>query len=108
MISAIVLAAGSSRRMENKNKLLLPYKGKTVLVHTVENILSAGIEEVIVVTGHEAGLVQEAIRLLPVRTIHNPQHEAGMTGSIQAGVRAATGNGYMICLSDMVLITPEE
>ncbi|HEX9511147.1 MAG TPA: nucleotidyltransferase family protein [Puia sp.] len=108
MLSAIVLAAGSSRRMENKNKLLLPYKGKTVLAHTIGNILSAGIGEVIVVTGFEAEKVQESIRHLSVRFVHNPQHETGMTGSIQAGVRAATGNGYMICLSDMVLITPEE
>jgi len=108
MLSAIVLAAGSSRRMENKNKLLLPYKGKTVLAHTVGNILSAGIEEVIVVTGFERGLIEESIGHLPVRIVYNPQHEEGMTGSIQAGVRAATGKGYMICLSDMVLITPGE
>jgi molybdenum cofactor cytidylyltransferase len=108
MLSAIVLAAGSSRRMENKNKLLLPYKGKTILAHTVGNILSAGIGEVIIVTGFEAAKVQESIRHLPVRFVHNPHHETGMTGSIQAGVRAASGNGYMICLSDMVLITPEE
>lgn len=108
MLSAIVLAAGSSRRMENKNKLLLPYKGLTVLAHTVGQILSAGIGEVIVVTGFEAAKVQESIRQLSVRFVHNPQHATGMTGSIQTGVRAATGNGYMICLSDMVLITPEE
>lgn len=108
MLSAIVLAAGSSRRMENKNKLLLPYRGKTVLTHTLDNILSAGIEEVIVITGHEAAYIQDAIRGLPVRTAHNSQFASGMTSSIQAGVSAATGNGYMICLSDMVLVTPEE
>jgi molybdenum cofactor cytidylyltransferase len=108
MLSAIVLAAGSSRRMGNKNKLMLPYKGKTVLIHTVENILAAGFEEVIVVTGFEAALVGKALRWLPVRFAHNPRFEEGMTGSIQTGVRAATGKGYMICLSDMVLITPGE
>lgn len=108
MLSAIVLAAGSSRRMGNKNKLMLPYKGKTVLTHTVENILAAGLEEVIVVTGFEAGLVEKALQGLPIRFAHNPRHEEGLTSSIQAGVRAATGKGYMICLSDMVLITPGE
>src|SRR5258706_1708260 len=98
MLSAIVLAAGSSRRMGNKNKLMLPYKGKTVLIHTVENILAAGFEEVIVVTGFESALVGKALRWLPVRFAHNPRFEEGMTGSIQTGVRAATGKGYMICL----------
>lgn len=107
-LSAIILAAGASRRMENKNKLLLPYRGTTVLAHTAGNILSAGYTDVIVVTGHEAAAVQKAVRHLPVRCINNEQHEKGMTGSIQTGVREATGDGYMICLSDMVLITPEE
>ncbi|HRH61615.1 MAG TPA: NTP transferase domain-containing protein, partial [Chitinophagaceae bacterium] len=31
-----------------------------------------------------------------------------MTTSIQAGVQAATGNGYIICLGDMVTITADE
>lgn len=108
MLSAIVLAAGSSRRMGNKNKLLLPYNGKTVLTTTTGNILAAGIEEVIVVTGHDATLVEGAIRHLPVSIVHNSRYERGMTSSIQEGVRAAKGDGYMICLSDMVLITPGE
>jgi molybdenum cofactor cytidylyltransferase len=108
MLSAIVLAAGSSRRMGNKNKLLLPYNGKTVLATTTGNILAAGIEEVIVVTGHDATLVESAIRHLPVSIVHNSRYERGMTSSIQEGVRAAKGDGYMICLSDMVLITPGE
>ena len=108
MISAILLAAGSSRRMGNSNKLLLPYRGSTILAVTAENILAAGIEELIVVTGHEAAAVEKTIGHLPVRSIHNPHHEEGLTGSIRAGVREARGQGYMICLSDMVLITPEE
>lgn len=118
MLSAIVLAAGSSRRMGAANKLLLPYKGRTIIAHTVECILAAGIQEVIVVTGHDSEQIQHALTPLPVRLIHNPQHEEGMTGSIQTGIRAATqpatqtapseSRGYMICLSDMVLITPPE
>ncbi|MES1250076.1 MAG: nucleotidyltransferase family protein, partial [Chitinophaga rupis] len=80
----------------------------TVLSHTLGNILAAGIGEVIVVTGHEAESIQMAVEGLPVRIAHNPQHESGLTSSIQAGIRAATGEGYMICLADMVLITPEE
>lgn len=108
MLSAIVPAAGSSRRMQLKNKLLLPYGEKTILSHTLETILSAGIEEVIVVTGYEAEQVRDSIRHLNVRITFNPLHETGLTGSIQAGVRLAAGNGFMICLPDMVKITMEE
>lgn len=108
MVSAILLAAGSSGRMENKNKLLLPYEGKTMLTFTIGNILAAGIGELIVVTGYEETLVRNTIGDLPVRTIHNPDHKQGMTSSIQTGVRAAKAGGYMICHADMVWITPEE
>jgi molybdenum cofactor cytidylyltransferase len=108
MISAILLAAGSSRRMGNVNKLLLPYQGGTILSLTAEHILAAGIEDLVIVTGYEATAVELEVGHLPVRTVHNHRHEEGMTGSIQTGITLAEGEGYMICLADMVLITPEE
>lgn len=108
MLSAVVLAAGLSRRMENKNKLLLPYLGKTVVETTVGHILAAGIKDVVVVTGRDAEQVSALLRPLPVRIIYNPRFAEGLTGSIQAGVLHARGDGYMICLADMVLVTPGE
>lgn len=108
MVTAIVLAAGLSKRMGTANKLLLPYKNKTVLATVVANILASGMEEVIIVTGHEAKQIEQSLKDLPVRFIYNPEYEKGMTTSIQQGVSFASGNGYMICLSDMVLIEPAE
>ena len=108
MLSAIVLAAGLSKRMGSANKLLLMYKNKTVLETVIENILAAGIKEVIVVTGHQSEIVQNTLKNLPVHVVYNPDYEKGLTTSIQSGLRVAKGNGYMICLSDMVLIAPED
>ncbi|CAN5731646.1 hypothetical protein BH10BAC3_BH10BAC3_05890 [soil metagenome] len=108
MLTAIVLAAGMSKRMGGANKLLLPYHQSTVIRTVVENILDAGIGEVIVVVGYEAAAVKNALKNLPVIFIDNPGYETGMTGSIQQGVQQATGNGYLICLADMVLISPAE
>jgi molybdenum cofactor cytidylyltransferase len=108
MVSAIVLAAGLSSRMGNANKLLLPYKNKPVIFNVVETIIKSGIPDVIVITGHEAKEVQDALEDLPVRMVHNPRYPEGMTSSIQQGVSAAMGDGYMICLSDMMLITEGE
>ena len=108
MLSAVVLAAGLSRRMENKNKLLLPYQGKTIVEITVGHILAAGIRKVVVVTGRDAEQVSALLQPLPVQLVHNPRFAEGLTGSIQTGVRQAKGNGYMICLADMVLVTPGE
>lgn len=108
MVTAILLAAGSSRRMGSPNKLLLPWNGKPLIASTAENILAAGIGELILVTGHEAGAITAALSGLPIRTIHNPHYDEGMTGSIRTGVSIARGQGFMICLGDMVLITPDE
>lgn len=108
MVSAIVLAAGSSRRMGNVNKLLLPYRNKTIITHVVENILAAGIMDLIVVAGFEASNLKKNLKDLPVQFVINEDHTDGLTSSIQQGIRKANGNGYMICLADMIFIEPGE
>ncbi|MEO5995883.1 MAG: nucleotidyltransferase family protein [Chitinophagaceae bacterium] len=108
MLTAIVLAAGLSTRMGINNKLLLYYRNKTVIANIVESILDAGIKDIIVVTGHEADLVKYVLATFPVKFEHNPRYAEGMTTSIQQGINAARGNGYMICLSDMLTITATE
>ena len=107
-ICAILLAAGSSSRMAPANKLLLPWQDEPIVYHTAKHLLTAGIEELIVVTGHEHDAITTALHTLPVHFTHNPQHTRGLTGSIQAGIRMARGEGYMICLADMFLITAPE
>jgi len=107
MISAIVLAAGLSTRMGNENKLLLPWKGTTVVAHVVNQLLDAAVDEVIVVLGYEADLVKRTItKNVRIRFVYNEDFEKGMTTSIQKGVAAADPNskGFMICLSDLVLM----
>lgn len=106
MISAIVLAAGMSRRMKGENKLLLPFGDKTMLETTLDQIRASGVGEVVVVLGHEAGRVRENLKNRPVKMVFNPDFASGMTSSIQAGIRATSPDtqGFMICLSDMPLI----
>ncbi len=53
MISAIVLAAGLSSRTKQYNKLLLSYKKKKLIQHTVQNILESNIEYVISSNGKQ-------------------------------------------------------
>lgn len=105
-IAVILLAAGSSRRMGKKNKLLLPYRGQPMVLHQTQQIIAAGMKDnLIVVLGHQAAEVK-AVLPAGVVTVFNPDHSQGMTSSIQAGVRAADehASGYMICLSDMPLL----
>jgi molybdenum cofactor cytidylyltransferase len=89
MTAAIVLAAGLSRRM-GRFKLTLPWGDRTVIGQVVATLVAAGIDEVIVVTGHRADEVAAALAGTSAHHVHNPDYAAGeMLSSIQVGVRAA-------------------
>ncbi len=114
-ISAILLAAGESKRMGAENKLLLSLDGRPMVNHVAEALVEAmevctSISECIVVLGHEAAAVRQTLASLPVRFVENSRFKDGMGTSIDAGVAAAApdSSGYMICLSDMPLITSAE
>lgn len=110
MISAIVLGAGESKRMGAQNKLLLPFGEKTLIETIVENVVASVVSEVIVVLGHEAEQVQAVLQHYPVQLVLNTNYQAGMTTSIQAGVRAVSSetDGIMVCLSDLPYVQTED
>src|SRR5207247_10417488 len=88
MIAGLVLAAGLSRRMAQP-KLLLPVEGGKPLARlTVERILAADLDEVIVVLGTEADAVTEALGSLAVRTVINPRPADGQSTSLRVGLDA--------------------
>lgn len=104
--SAVVLAAGSSTRMPGRNKLLLPLGDEAVVRRTARELLGAGPEEAVVVTGSDAGAVSSALDGLRVRVHYNPRHEEGQMTSVAAGVAALDlpCDAIMICLGDMALL----
>ncbi len=109
MLSAIILAAGTSSRMGKVNKLLLALNDEAILVQTVKNILAAKPHECIVVLGHESEEVRQQLRNYPLKFTVNPDYATGMTSSIQCGIRAASDvDGYMICLGDLPFITAND
>jgi molybdenum cofactor cytidylyltransferase len=88
MISAIILAAGQSRRM-GRPKMLLPWGNQTVIGKVITTFLNAGIEHVIVVTGGAGAEMEKILEQYPVRTVHNSDYAAGeMLSSLQRGLRA--------------------
>ena len=89
MISAILLAAGESRRM-GEFKQLLDLGGKTFVERCTDTLLASNVSEVIIVTGHREPEVRRAIGNRPVRFIHNSAYPSGMASSIKSGVQALT------------------
>ena len=56
-ITAIVLAAGASKRM-GQQKLVMPFRGSTILNATIGAATASGADQVVGVTVHRAGIVQ--------------------------------------------------
>ena len=110
MISAVILAAGESRRMGKQNKLLLPIGGEALLVKLVTSVCASDVGQVIVVIGHEAEKIRRELNELPLNFVYNPNFNEGMTTSIKYGVKEVTNecDGLLICLGDMPFINTSE
>jgi molybdenum cofactor cytidylyltransferase len=99
--SAIVLAAGESRRMGTL-KPLLPFGRSTVIETVVGALLNCPLYEILVVLGHRAEEIERQLAGSPVRVVLNPGYRSGMLGSVQAGVAAAdaAADWFVIALGD--------
>ena len=61
MISAILLAAGQSKRMDGENKLIKEIQGAPLIKHSVKNILAASVDELIIVLGYQKEIIEKVI-----------------------------------------------
>ena len=61
MISAILLAAGQSKRMNGENKLVKKIKGIPLIKHSVKKILASAVDELIIVLGYQKEVVEKLI-----------------------------------------------
>ncbi len=86
MIEAIILAAGRSRRM-GAQKLLLPFAGKRVIEHIVDQVLAAPIRDALAVIAGEDDAVAAALSKKRVTLAVNPDPEAEMLSSVRVGLR---------------------
>lgn len=102
MISAIVLAAGQSKRM-GEPKMLLPWGSTSVLAHVIEILGKSEITEIVVVTGAEGARIQESISGYNVGIVFNENYtNDDLLSSIQRGisVQRPETQAALICLGD--------
>ena len=116
MISVVLLAAGSARRFDGRQKLLaaVPYEGATIpLIRlSVLCMLSARLERVIVVVGRDTDAVRQSLVGCPVEIVVNADAEEGMSSSLRTGVEAAArrwpdSEGILIALGDQPIVDRE-
>lgn len=106
-ISATILAAGSSKRMEGANKLLLPYKGQALIKTVSQNLISSHLDPVFIITGFDYKKIHKNIPSAINNIIYNKDWSSGISKSIILAISSLPDNidGNMFVLGDMPLIT---
>ncbi len=110
MISAILLAAGQSKRMRGKNKLYTKFRDNTLINHSINNILSSSIDELIIVLGFEKKILRKIIKKnRKIKIIYNKNFKKGISSSIKVGLQnlSKKSEAFFICLGDMPLVLPD-
>jgi molybdenum cofactor cytidylyltransferase len=109
MISAILLAAGESRRMGSL-KALLPYQGQTFIERVCTAFLTAGVDELIVVLGARAEEIGRALPVHPaLRSVVNSRYSQGQLSSLMVGIGALSpeSEAAVVNLVDHPLVLSE-
>jgi molybdenum cofactor cytidylyltransferase len=104
VIPAIVLAAGRSSRMGRAKATLPAGEGHTFLTRVVQTLLDAGVDDVIVVVGHDADLIAGSFSKsgLPARFVVNHDYDRGQLSSLVAGLNAIDRPGVAAALLTLV------
>ncbi len=118
-ISTIITAAGKNSRMRKdqisrninvKNKLILPFENKTVIETTIDNALSANIDECIVVLGHFSSEIRDVIfdnYKGSVKFVENNPIDVGLSTSLYNGLSNASFDFALCITADQPTVSHE-
>ena len=107
MISAILLAAGQSKRMGGENKLTKKIQRASLIKHSVKKILASSIGELIIVLGYQKEIIEKLIdKNNKIKFVFNKDFESGMASSIKTGLNnlSEKTESFFICLGDMPMV----
>ncbi len=104
-IAAVILAAGLSRRM-GQNKLLLPFRGGSLLGRTLRLTAALPFSQRILVTSEQVqrALLQGGELPPDFQVVLNHAAEQGQSVSLRLGTAAASGDGYLFFTGDQPLL----
>ncbi|HYJ61575.1 MAG TPA: nucleotidyltransferase family protein [Actinomycetota bacterium] len=88
MISGVVLAAGEGRRFGGTKQLAM-VGGKPLAQYALDALAAADVGEILVVTGHDADAVEDALTLPAIgRFVRNPGYRDGQSASLAVALHA--------------------
>lgn len=105
-IGAVLLAAGEGSRMGGLPKCLLTLDGVPLIRRHLQAMRDAGVDRVVVVTGHYHQHIEPAIASFEVSVERNPNPDDGQPSSVRVGMQALGGefDVVVIALADQPLI----
>jgi molybdenum cofactor cytidylyltransferase len=110
-ITAIILAAGESKRM-HFCKIVLPWEGDTIISHIISVLKETGIDEIVVVTGGYRELVEPEVTKSRARSVYNPDyHNDEMIISLNVGLSTVDFerfSGFFFALGDQPMIFADD
>jgi molybdenum cofactor cytidylyltransferase len=105
MITALLLAAGESKRTKPWLKPLLPFQGKPVIEVIIDKLKESDADEVVIVLGHETEKVKKVIkRKKGINVVINKNYKKGMLNSVKCGAEANPLSNFLIYLVDQPLV----
>ena len=108
MITAILLAAGQSKRLRDENKLTKLFKGKPLINHILFSLIKSKVNKIIIVLGFEHLKIKtKLLKSKKINIVINKNYKKGMSSSIKTGLKKIPKNskGFLIVLGDMPNIT---
>lgn len=107
IVEGVVLAAGTSSRFGEENKLLATVNGEPLVRRAVRTLLSSQVDRTFVVVGYEADRVRTAVEDLDVTVLDNDAYENGQATSVRTAVESIRGDAAVFALGDMPYVASE-
>jgi len=110
VVGAVLLAAGSGSRIGTRPKCLLELGGVPLIRRQLIALSGAGVDEVVVVLGHHAALIEPVVQDFPVTLVRNPNPDDGQVSSQRIGLAALAGklDAVIVALADQPLINAQD
>lgn len=101
-VTGVVLAAGTSSRFGEQNKLLATPDGKALVRRAVESVCEV-LSDVVVVLGYDADAVRSEVDDCPVAFVENDAYATGQASSVRRGIETVepSVDGALFALGDM-------
>ena len=107
MITAILLAAGQSKRLKGENKLIRKFKNKPLISYVVNSLIKSKISKIIIVVGYQDKNIKRIIKKnKKITFILNKKYKSGVSSSIKAGLKKISKKnmGFIVVQSDIPFI----